>query len=168
MDGRSRKLGFQCDVESEFELNFNFINSFYKFFENFSWEGVNVKKYKADDGSWLGVRRYEIVKTDKIHFRYFEIDEGGYSTLEKHEHEHIVMCIRGSGIVVFGSEFRRMKPYDVVHIKSWQVHQFIADKEIFGFVCVVPAKRDKPTKLSEEEINELLKQNPSLKGVIRF
>jgi ribulose-bisphosphate carboxylase large chain len=36
-------------------------------------------------------------ESQRFHVRYFEIAPGGYSTLEKHEHEHVVIPIRGRG-----------------------------------------------------------------------
>ena len=35
----------------------------------------------------------------KFHVRYFEVAPGGYSTLEKHVHEHVVIPLRGKGVV---------------------------------------------------------------------
>lgn len=35
----------------------------------------------------------------QFHVRYFEVGPGGYSTLEKHVHEHVVIPIRGRGVV---------------------------------------------------------------------
>ncbi len=169
MDRTKHNLEFSCELEdSGIDTNFVLHEGFFKFLKNFSWENVPEKAYKSPDGSWKGVRRYEIVKGKDVHLRYFEIERGGFSTLEKHEHEHIVLCIRGEGIVVFGNQFRRMKPYDVVHISSWQPHQFVSDKETFGFICIVPANRDRPRKLSREEVEELLRRNPQLSKVIRF
>jgi len=142
---------------------------FFPFRENFTWEGVPTKNYKSPDNSWSDVLRNEIVKTDEIHYRYFEIQKGGYSSLEKHEHPHIVMALRGKGTVVVGPRIYELKPYDVIHIPSWHPHQLLADKgDVFGFICVVPARRDRPTKLSKEEIDELIKENPQLKSILRY
>ena len=38
--------------------------------------------------------------------RYFEMDAGGYSTLERHEHAHAVMILRGHGHCLLGDEVR--------------------------------------------------------------
>ena len=142
---------------------------FFPFRDDYTWEGVPTKNYKSPDNSWLGVLRNEIIKTDEIHYRYFEIQEGGYSSLEKHQHPHIVMALRGRGTVVVGSRVYEMAPYDVIHIPSWQPHQLLANRgDVFGFICVVPARRDRPTRLTKEEIEELIKENPELKHILRY
>jgi len=142
---------------------------FFPFRDDFTWEGVPTKKYKSPDGSWDRVKRNEIVKTDEIHYRYFEIQEGGYSTLEKHQHPHIVMALRGRGTVVVGDQIFEMKPYDVLHIPSWKPHQLLANRgDVFGFICVVPAQRDKPTRLTPQEVENLIRANPRLKEIIRY
>ncbi len=142
---------------------------FFPFRDDFTWEGVQTKSYKSPDNSWLGVLRNEIIKTDEIHYRYFEIQKGGYSTLEKHEHPHIVMALRGRGTVVAGAEIYEMAPFDVIHIPPWKPHQLLANRgDVFGFICVVPAKRDRPRKLTRQEVEELIKENPRLKDILRY
>lgn len=167
MDRRKSGIGYSCDSDDTMDISTGGYGTLFQFLKDFSWSGVEPKRYKAEDGSWLGVTRFEIVKGKEIHFRYFEIEPGGFSTLEKHEHEHIVMCLRGGGKVIAGTEVHVMKPFDVIHIKSWTPHQFIAEEEPFGFVCVVPAQRDRPKKLTDEEVEELIRKNPSLKRIIR-
>jgi len=47
--------------------------------------------------------------------RYFEIQPGGYSTLERHQHPHAVVVIRGRGRVMLGDRSRRNAPgHDLV------------------------------------------------------
>lgn len=167
MDKREHRLEYSCDTDDSVDTSVGGFGTLFQFLGDYSWTGVEPKRYKSEDGSWLAVTRFEIVKGKEIHFRYFEVSPGGYSTLEKHEHEHIVMCLRGRGKVVAGSQVYEMKPYDVIHIKSWTPHQFIAEKEPFGFICVVPANRDRPKRLTDEEVEELLRKNPSLRDVIR-
>ena len=38
--------------------------------------------------------------------RYFEMAPGGYSTLERHEHVHAVLILRGRGHCLVGAEVR--------------------------------------------------------------
>ena len=65
---------------------------------------------------------------------------GGYSTLERHEHMHAVMILRGHGQCLVGEEVRQVKPFDLVTIPSWTWHQFRATEgEPLGFLCMVNA-----------------------------
>lgn len=144
---------------------------FFKF-NDFKWSGVEVKKYKDENNTWLDVYRQVIAGKSgeriKFHLRYFEISPGGYSTLEKHRHEHVVICVRGNGKAIAGDDVYDMKFMDVLYIGSNIPHQFINDSsEPFGFFCIVDAKRDKPKLLTRKEILELLK-NKKISRVIRI
>src|SRR6202000_2520537 len=56
--------------------------------------------------------------------RYFEVAPGGYSTLERHQHTHGVMILRGAADVLVGGEIRAVKTFDLVHIPPMTWHQF--------------------------------------------
>lgn len=81
-----------------------------------------------------------------FHLRYFEIEPGGYSTRERHGHEHVVTVLRGRGTVTLGDEVWELGFGDVVYVAPWEIHQFAnqSSSEPFGFLCVVPAQRDRP------------------------
>jgi len=140
---------------------------FIKHIKNFRWENIIEKPYKNNDNSFLNVKRFEIVKGKDIEFRYFEISKGGYSSLEKHEHEHIVMFIKGRGLVLIDNKVYEFEPFDIVYIPSWTIHRFIAKYEDIGFICVVKSQRDKPQKLTDEEIENLINKNPELKDILK-
>lgn len=116
----------------------------------FRWESVPRMEYKSDAAHWSGVSRTELVcepaaPSLPFHVRYFEIEPGGYSSCERHEHEHVVMIVRGSGTVRLGDSSNGVGEGDVVHIRSGELHQFSADRgETLGFYCIVAADRDRP------------------------
>ena len=88
--------------------------------------------------------------------RYFEMDATGYSTLERHEHAHAVMILRGEGTCLLGTEVRPVKPLDLVTIPAWTWHQFRADgKAPMGFLCMVNQSRDKPVLPTEAELRAM-------------
>lgn len=140
---------------------------FIKYLEDYRWEDIQEKPYKTNDGSFLNVKRFEIVKGEDIEFRYFEIGKNGYSSLEKHEHEHIVMFIKGRGLVLIGSEIYEFKPFDIVYIPSWMPHRFISKDEDIGFICIVKSNRDKPQKLTKQEVEDIISKNPSLRDILK-
>lgn len=118
----------------------------------FEWAGVALESYKADTATWKGITRRELMgkrgETTKFHVRYFEIQPGGHSTLEKHEHEHVVIPMRGVGEAQAGCYIWKVSPGDVVYVSPSDPHQFRCPDdatEPFGFLCIVNSERDKPT-----------------------
>lgn len=117
----------------------------------FTWQGVPLEAYKETTEAWRGVTRRELSgrrgESQAFHVRYFEIAPGGYSTLEKHAHEHVVIPVRGGGEVQFGCFIHRVGFGDVVYIAPNDPHQFRNPEdatEPFGFLCIVNAERDAP------------------------
>ena len=87
-----------------------------------------------------------------FHLRYFEIEPGGYSSFEKHEHIHTVICEHGVGLIFLMNKWFRLQQGDVVYIGSEIAHQLRCDssaEEPFGFFCIVDAQRDKPILLGD-------------------
>ncbi len=117
--------------------------------DSFGWSSVKTDRYKKDDGDWSSVIRRVLVgnrgESAKFELRYFEISPKGFSSLEKHKHEHVVICIRGKGRVVIGEKSYKIGYLDTVYISPDTVHQLINSyDEPFGFFCIVNSKRDKP------------------------
>lgn len=115
------------------------------------WQGVPIQQYKDDAEHWSGVTRMELVAEParpelNFHVRYFEIAPQGFSSKEKHAHEHVVMVVRGEGAVDIDGVRQSIHSGDIVHIRSWQIHQFLnpTEGEPLGFYCIVPADRDRP------------------------
>lgn len=123
------------------------------------WAGVNIDRYKQIDGGWLSITRQFLVgkrgESAKFHLRYFEIAPGGYSSLETHRHEHVVICARGKGRVRMGDKSFILKNLDVAYVSPNTVHQLLNPyQEPFGFFCIVNAKRDKPKLVQSGEKQE--------------
>ncbi len=125
-------------------------------FTRFRWEGVEVRTYKAQGSApFKDVTRQTLLGErpgeEALSFitRYFEIQPGGYSTLERHRHPHCVVIIRGTGEVVLGEEVHRIAPFDCVFVAPGTPHQFRAtgDKPL-GFICAVDRERDTPEVLA--------------------
>jgi quercetin dioxygenase-like cupin family protein len=119
--------------------------------EGFVWDGIEREPYKETTETWRGISRLELLgkrgESTGFHLRYFEIAPGGYSTLEKHEHEHVVVPLRGRGEARFGCFIHRVGPGDVVYVAPGDPHQFrnpTEAEEPFGFLCIVSAERDVP------------------------
>lgn len=120
----------------------------------YGWSGVRTEKYKNKKGNWSSIIRKVLIgnrgESAKFHLRYFEIAPGGNSSLEKHRHEHIVVCIRGRGEVLIGKKSHSIGYLDTVYIAPDTVHQLKnIYNEPFGFFCIVNSKRDKPKAVKE-------------------
>jgi quercetin dioxygenase-like cupin family protein len=127
---------------------------------DFRWEGVEVHPYKEDGGThFKSITRQTLFRGSDdlgVEFRYFEIQADGHSTLERHEHTHVVMVIRGSGEVLVGDALTKIGLRDVVHIPPMTWHQFRANQgEELGFLCVVSVERDRPQRPDASLVKEL-------------
>jgi mannose-6-phosphate isomerase-like protein (cupin superfamily) len=127
------------------------------------WEGVEIQGYGP--GAAVGVARHTIVGERKANatdpgpgteVRYFEVQPGACTRLEKHEHEHYVIVQRGYGLVVLGESVSEIGPGDVIYVGPLELHQFLnrAD-EPFGFFCIVDACRDFVQEPSAEDLARL-------------
>ena len=98
---------------------------------------------------------------------YFEVAAGGHSTLERHEHVHLVVIGRGAGHCLVGDEVFAVKALDAVIIPSLTWHQFRATgTEPLGFFCVVARERDRPRLPTEEDL-KVLRADPAIEAFIR-
>ncbi|MGE5237332.1 MAG: cupin domain-containing protein [Chloroflexota bacterium] len=116
---------------------------------NFRWSGVRRERYKDEEEGWSAIARHVLTgnrgETSKFHLRYFEISPRGYSSLERHRHEHVVVCIRGRGEITLGGRSHGIGYLDTVYVAPDAVHQLRnPHDEPFGFLCIVNAKRDRP------------------------
>ena len=131
-------------------------------FDEFRWEGVNPRPYKQG-GGFEGITRYKLTEGLPAAFelRYFELDPGGYSSLEKHSHAHFVIALRGTGLALIGEELIELQPFDAVHVAPCTPHRWMnRGDQPFGFLCPVDASRDKPQPLDDAEW-EALRANPA-------
>lgn len=138
--------------------------------DHFQWEGVEKKNYKTDTNNFKDIHRFSLLGDDQqeLNFqtRYFEIKPGGFSSLEKHQHPHSVVVIRGSGTVVLDNELHPIKTHDVVYIAPETIHQFHADQsEELGFICVVDRERDRPVIPDDEVIRSRISSKEVLNKI---
>jgi quercetin dioxygenase-like cupin family protein len=125
----------------------------------YRWEGVNTLPYKQDDRAlFKSITRQVLFADPQLHaeLRYFEIEAGGYSTLERHEHMHAVLILRGHGHCLVGNEVRAVELRDLITVPPLTWHQFRAGADgPLGFLCMVNAVRDKPQLPSAEDLAQL-------------
>lgn len=141
---------------------------------DYHWDSVKKKDYKTKGTNFKDISRYSLLGEGEdeqelnIHTRYFEIQPGGYSSLEYHRHPHSVIIIRGSGSVIIEDEVHPIGLHDVVYISPEIIHQFHADnKEPLGFICIVDRYRDRPSIPDEEMLNKRIK-NPAVLNKLKL
>lgn len=138
--------------------------------DHFTWQDIEKKEYKTDTALFKDVHRYSLLGDEipelNLHTRYFEVQTGGYSSLEMHRHPHSVVIIRGSGSVVLNNSVSAIGLHDVIYVAPNTIHQFHADNnEPLGFLCMVDRYRDKPVVPDDEQIRKLISSDEVLKKI---
>jgi len=127
--------------------------------KGYRWEGVEELPYKEDGRAlFKSITRQVLFADPQLdgELRYFEMAPGGFSTLERHEHMHAVLILRGRGHCLVGEEVRAIETRDLVTVPAMTWHQFRATQgEPLGFLCMVNAARDKPQLPSPEDLAKL-------------
>jgi len=132
---------------------------------DFRWDAVEMRPYKEDERALYKAITRQILFSDPNmtgELRYFEVAPGGFSTLERHEHMHAVLILRGSGHCLVGDEVKSLGTRDLVTVPPMAWHQFRATKgEPLGFLCMVNAERDRPQLPGADDVARL-RQNPAI------
>lgn len=134
------------------------------------WQETALHAYKQEGSSFQDVTRQILFEGSTMAFqwRYFEVAPGGYSTLERHEHEHAVLVARGAGRVLLGHTVYPIQLYDLVQVAAWTWHQFQpTGAEPLGFFCIVNSQRDRPQLPNAADL-EALRQSPEAAAFIRI
>lgn len=129
----------------------------HRFDESYTWSGVKKEAYKKpahgsarkSDDSWADVVRHTLIgakgEATDFHLRYFEVAPGGMTSLERHEHEHVVVGVRGEGSCLVRKKEYDIGFMDVIYIPPDAPHQLKnGGRAPFGFFCIVDAERDRP------------------------
>jgi quercetin dioxygenase-like cupin family protein len=138
--------------------------------DDFRWDGVPVSAYKPGGTHFAGITRQLLFEGGEglgCQLRYFEVEAGGYSSLERHHHAHAIMVIRGWGRALVGHRILDLATHDLVKVPPLIWHQFRADaEEAFGFLCMVDCGRDIPERPNAEAI-EAMRRIPAVAEFIR-
>ena len=135
------------------------------------WEGVPVLNYKEEGTHFKAISRQVLFEGGPklgAELRYFEIEPGGHSTLERHDHIHSVMVIRGRGCCLVGDAVYEIAGNDLVSVPTMTWHQFRATTdEPLGFLCLVNCERDRPERPDEASVLQL-RSNQTVSDFIRL
>jgi mannose-6-phosphate isomerase-like protein (cupin superfamily) len=135
------------------------MNSVIRHLGGHRWDGVPVLNYKEEGTHFKAISRQVLFEGGPklgAELRYFEIEPGGHSTLERHDHIHSVMVIRGRGHCLVGDAIHDIAGNDLVSVPTMTWHQFRATTdEPLGFLCLVNTDRDRPQRPDEKQIAAL-------------
>ncbi|HTW88699.1 MAG TPA: cupin domain-containing protein [Candidatus Binataceae bacterium] len=123
-----------------------------RFRRNFRWDSVELEPYKLRTprgAEFAGASRQVLAGRNgeplAFELRYFELEPGGFTSLERHRHCHVVIGVRGRGRVRVDTKEHRIAPFDTIYIGPNQPHRLKTQgREPFGFFCIVDKRRDKP------------------------
>jgi quercetin dioxygenase-like cupin family protein len=136
----------------------------------YRWEGVDVLAYKQDGAApFRDVTRQVLFDDPSLaaQLRYFEVAPGGWTTLERHEHVHNVMVIRGRGRCLISDAVHELSVNDLVSIPPMTWHQFhAAADEPLGFLCLVSRERDRPQLPGGDDLAALA-ERPEIADLLR-
>lgn len=125
----------------------------------FRWQGVDRLAYKQDgEAPFRHVSRQVLFDEPSLgcQWRYFEMAADGHTTLERHEHVHAVMILRGAGQCLLGDRVLDVAAHDLVEVPPMTWHQFRADgRGPMGFLCLVRQDRDRPRLPTADDLREL-------------
>jgi quercetin dioxygenase-like cupin family protein len=131
----------------------------------YRWEAVDLAAYKNDASApFRAVTRQTLFRRDDLagELRYFEVAPGGHSTLERHEHVHAVLILRGRGRCLVGDQIHEIAEHDLVTVppKTWHQFRAAADAPL-GFLCLVDAVRDR-AELPDAAALHALRSHPAV------
>jgi quercetin dioxygenase-like cupin family protein len=136
----------------------------------YRWDDISLLAYKEEGTHFKSITRQILFGEEQglaSQLRYFEIAAGGHSTLERHQHEHAVMILRGKGEALVGDQIVKLNPFDLVHVPPMTWHQFQASLgQPLGFLCMVDCERDRPERPNEDSLKEI-RQKPDVAKFIR-
>jgi quercetin dioxygenase-like cupin family protein len=136
-----------------------------RFHGDYRWDATELLAYKEDESvPFKAITRQTLFRDPNMagELRYFEVAPGGYSTLERHEHMHGVLILRGRGQCLVGDQVQAIETHDLVTVPPWSWHQFRAAPDApLGFLCMVNVERDKPCLPTEAE-RQALEADPEI------
>lgn len=139
--------------------------SHFRRFRDFRWDDVPLLEYKAEGAApFKDVTRQTLFCRPDMaaELRYFEVGPGGHSTLERHQHAHAIVILRGRGVGLVAPDVREVGAYDLMTVPPMTWHQLrAADDEPLGFLCMADSTRDRPQLPTADDL-EALRTDPDI------
>lgn len=82
-------------------------------------------------------------RATNFHMRHFEVEAGGHTPHHKHDYEHEIIILEGSGTANSEQGERAFSAGDVIWVPANEMHQFRnTGDEALKFICLIPAPKD--------------------------
>lgn len=108
---------------------------------------VHYKEVKSQVVSMKGADKVQVrmpisIDDGAITFimRVFEFEANGKTPYHRHDYEHEVFVIKGSGAVLFEGGKRELTAGEVVFVLPMEWHSFIAGPDGMEMLCLVPKR----------------------------
>jgi quercetin dioxygenase-like cupin family protein len=115
----------------------------------FTWDGTRTRMYQ-NTGTNQVSETWMIGKKDAAQnfaFRYYQLSPGSHSKEEQHPYDHGILVLQGQGEVLLGEEKLPIARGDIIYIPPDLLHQLTnTGQRPLGFLCVIPARREKGGK----------------------
>lgn len=115
------------------------------------WDGMRSRVYPTSTEYARVTENWLIGKkegAENFAVRYYQIGTGGFSRKEHHAYDHGVIILHGEGEVLLGKEKTPFSQGDVLYIPPNIEHQLVnTGPSDLGFICIIPAKRQKQGKI---------------------
>ncbi len=102
-----------------------------------------VKKEKVDIAEKTYIR-WMLGPDDDVpnfFFRIFDVEPGGSSPYHKHDWEHEVFILEGSGYLKTEDGNIEFKKNDILFVPPNEMHQFVnSGNSLLRFICVIPKR----------------------------
>ena len=110
---------------------------FVKRYDEVEKEEVNEEGAKNVEIQWLIDEKV----APNFAMRRFTIKENGYTPLHKHDWEHEVFILEGTGKANSREDSMILQPGDVFFVPSMEGHQFVnTGDDVLKFLCLIPYK----------------------------
>lgn len=85
--------------------------------------------------------------------RHFTVEPGGHTPRHRHNYEHEVYVVEGTGRFEHDGEFHTLTAGDVLFVEPNVIHQFVNESDAaFTFLCLVPTTFDCATAGSDQPV----------------
>ena len=75
-----------------------------------------------------------------FHMRHFEVAPGGVTPHHKHDYEHELVILKGSGVAKSEQGDRPIAAGDMLYVPPNEMHQFKNTGDVpLEFICLIPA-----------------------------
>ncbi|MFQ5491837.1 MAG: cupin domain-containing protein [Phycisphaerae bacterium] len=78
-----------------------------------------------------------------FHMRHFTVEPGGHSPHHRHDYEHEVLILKGTGLLKADDGDKPFRANDAIYVPANAMHQFQnTGPDPLEFICLIPAPKN--------------------------